>query len=64
MKQFISGPRGNVMHTVVVEVEKLEEEETLDDFDVGTVTVRRTVLLCTSLSFTSHDGLQATALCE
>ena len=50
------------MHTVV-EVEKLEEE-TLDDFDVGKVTVRRTVLLCTSLSFTSHDGLQATAVRE
>jgi hypothetical protein len=51
------------MHTVV-EVEKLEEEETLDDFDEGTVTVRRTVLLCTSLSFTSHEGLQATAVRE
>jgi hypothetical protein len=48
------------MHTVT-EVEELEDE-TLDDSRRVTVTVRWTVLLCTSLSFTSHDGLQAMAV--
>src|SRR5690242_8776525 len=60
-------PAGNAMHTVVEEEEEEEEEEEVDetrDDDGEDVTLCWTVLLCTSLSYTCHNGLGAeTCVC-